>query len=326
MKLSELGEHEAVKRLIEEILAGQWRCPSLGPGDDAACVGGGFQNLILKIDGGSLASLWAPWMEPADIGWQAVAAAASDLVAKGAKPLAFAVSLGLDPGEDIETLKGIVRGAAEAAQAHGAWLLGGDTNSCSNCGWIDVAAVGLAEKPVGLQASPGDTVYVTTGRIGLAGLVLDSLAKGRWREAMEAYPRAFSEFARPRARLEFVELAGTGCITAATDSSDGLAYSLGKIAEAAHALVELENIPVEPEALRYAEEYGVDPLELALYGGQEYEVIFAVRGGCEKLVEERAATLGLAVARIGRLREGPQGITYRGRTLSVRGWDNFKNM
>lgn len=328
--LRELGEHRAVERLIE-LLSKGWRCPSLGPGDDAACTGPGHPRLLVKIDGGGIESNLAPWMSLGDLGWLQVASAASDLAAKAARPLAFVLSLGLEPERSIRDLEEIAEGAAEAARAHGAWLAGGDLNSCRGrgCGWVDVAAVGLAPgEPVPRRPRPGDLVYATTGRLGLGGLVFHSLAEGSWRSAAARYPRAFRVMARPLARLGFVELASRlprGCITGSTDTSDGLAYSLWLLSRSAGAPLEVLEAPVEEEALRYAEEKGLDPLSLALYGGQELEIVFTVRPRCSRLAEEEAEALGLQVARVGRIlgETGGPLLLHKGRSLEPRGWDNF---
>ena len=329
IRLADIGEHRTAE-LLAELLQGMWRCPSLAPGDDASCAGPGSPHLLVKIDGGSIASNIAPWMSLRDLGWLQVAAAASDLAAKAAQPLVFLVSLGLAPETLLEELEELVSGVAEAARAHGGWLAGGDLNSChgQGCGWVDVAAVGVARAaPVPRQPRRGDLVYTTAGRLGLGGLVFHSLAAGTWREDMESYPRAFMDMSRPIARLGFVELAERlprGCLTGSVDTSDGLAYSLWLLSRAAGAAVEVENAPVEREALDYASDRGLDPLELALYGGQEFEIVFTVKPGCASIVEEEAGKAGLRIARMGRVLDmpGPR-LLHRGRTLEPRGWNNF---
>jgi len=133
---------------------------------------------------------------------------------------------------------------------------------------------------------------------------------------------------RPLARLGFAELAERlprGCLTGSADTSDGLAFSLWLLSRAAGAAIEVGDIPIEREAADYASEKSLYPLILALYGGQEFEVVFTVRPGCAALVEEEAEAVGLRIARIGRVlsHRGP-GILHRGRTLEPRGWDNFQ--
>ena len=329
-RLSEAGEKAATRMIVEKVLAPRWRCPSLGPGDDASCVGPGQPRLLVKIDGGSIAGSRPAWMGLRCLGWQWVAAAASDLAAKAARPAVFLVSLGVPAGWSTGQLLELVEGAAEAAEAHGAWLAGGDTNADpGGGGWLDVAAVGEAAPawgPIGMRPGAGDAVFATVGRLGLGWLALRYAAE---REPPEGLRRALLEWARPLARLGFVDLASRlpgGCLSAATDTSDGLAEALGRLAEAAGGEAVLEAPPpLHPAAEEEAERLGFDPLEAALYGGQEYEVVFTAPPHCVDRVLGEAAGLGLGVALLGRLAAGGRRGWVRccGRLLPGRGWDQF---
>jgi thiamine-monophosphate kinase len=325
--LRDIGEKAALDK-INQILGEQWRCPTISPGDDAVCAGAGFENIIVKIDGGSIDTSKAPWMSYYDVGWLWVTATASDLAAKAAKPIVFLISVGLNPSLPEDILYEITRGAADSAKVHGAWLGGGDTNSSKDTGWIDVAGVGVAQlRPPGRRPQPGDLVFITTGRLGVAGAVLHSLASGAWRKTIHEYPSLFKEFNRPRARVEFADLyrvVGTGCITASIDVSDGLAETLYQLAEAGRYTVEIHELPISPEALRYAEENNVDPLDLVLYGGQEYEIVFTAKQECGKTIISTARKMGLEVEVIGVIRENAPKVVYRGSVIARRGWDNFK--
>jgi len=328
-RLGELGER-AVLRRVEGLLAPQWRCRGLGPGDDAVCAGEGLEDLVVKIDGGSIGSSLAPWMSYADLGWQWVTATASDLVAKAAKPLIFLLSVGLDPGLEEDSLYQLVGGAIESAERHGAWLGGGDTNSSRGDGWVDVAGLGrVVRLPApGRRAQPGDLVYVTLGRLGLSGLVLHSLATGDWESARQVFPEAFKEFTRPVARLGFLGLyreLGSDCVTAALDISDGLAETLYQLSEKSSRVIELRELPLVEEAVEYAKNQGIDYDALLLYGGQEYEVVFTARPGCAHEVEGTARRNGVSVAQLGYVTEKPgTKVLMRGKVVRRAGWDNLK--
>jgi len=327
-RLRDAGEKQVLKRL-EKLLSMQWLCTSLSPGDDAVCAGEGHEDLLVKIDGGSVASSLAPWMSYADLGWQWVTATASDLVAKAAKPLVFLVSVGLSPEEPEEHLYEIVKGAMEAARRHGAWLGGGDTNGSYGAGWVDVAGIGKAVRlPLpGRRARPSDQVYVTTGRLGLSGIALHSLLHGNWAEAKKSFPEAFSEFTRPLARLGFLELyraLGHECVTASLDISDGLAETLYQLSEATGRVIVLDNLPEISIAAEYARLYRISYSELLLYGGQEYELVFTVSPECKDNVETVSRQVGLEITRIGHVtRIEDVGVKLGNRIVERRGWDNF---
>lgn len=326
-KLDDIGEHRAVEMLLERVLAGRPGWEVLPPGDDASCVRIGSICLVLKVDGARLHSLRTPWMSMYDVGWQAVAATASDLAAKAARPLAFLASVGLPATTPYSELEELVRGAADAAEAHGGKLLGGDTNAGE--GWVDVAGIGIAAgRPPPLNgAKPGDRVYITAGRVGVAGMVLDSMYRGVWRSYIKRYPNLYHEFSRPRARVEFAELNEKlpGCITASTDSSDGLAYSLWRLARSSKHTIRLDRLPQVPaEVEEYAKEQGVALETLVLYGGQEYEIIFTARSSCTAELEKEASSLGLTVEPIGEVLPGEPKVVLNNKQLAEKGWDNFK--
>ena len=327
-RLRDIGEKRVLKRL-EKFLSMQWLCTSLGPGDDAVCAGRGHEDLLVKIDGGSVESSLAPWMSYADLGWQWVTATASDLVAKAAKPLVFLVSVGLSPEEPEEHLYEIVRGAMEAARRHGAWLGGGDTNGSHDAGWVDVAGLGKAVRlPLpGRRARPGDQVYVTIGRLGLSGIVTHSLLHGNWAEARAVFPEAFSEFTRPLARLGFLELyraLGNECVTASLDISDGLAETLYQLSEATRHIIVLDDLPEIDIVAEYARLYGASYSELLLYGGQEYELVFTAGPECKDSIEAIARRIGLEITRIGHVTSIENvGVKLGNKVVERRGWDNF---
>ncbi|MEK6919786.1 MAG: hypothetical protein AABX62_01935, partial [Thermoproteota archaeon] len=129
----------------------------------------------------------------------------------------------------------------------------------------------------------------------------------------------------PRARLrEGLILARTGMATSSIDSSDGLAWSLHELARSSSVGIHLETVPIAPEAREFGERNGVSPLELALYGGEEYELVVTVRREGFDRVRRRVPTL----IPIGRVRRGPPAVTgnVEGKTVRVeaRGWEHFR--
>lgn len=324
--LGEAGETILVQR-ITSLLAREWPCKDLEPDDDAACVPG-LPGVLLKIDGYSIESMRLPWMSLADVGWKAVIAAVSDIVAKAGRPLAVVVSIGLPATMRLEETVDLINGAMKAAREVGAWLVGGDSNrDPRGQGWVDVAVVGVAEKPVPRRPRPGDLVYTTIGRYGLTGVAFHALRENKL-GILGNYPRVLEETKRPRPRLGFTELAKKlgNCLTASMDVSDGLGFTLYSLAVKAGTSIYVERIPIEKEAVEYASQEGIDPMHLALYAGEEYEIVFTVKKDCKQVVEEVAASTNTPVARIGVLGEGKgkPHVFLDNKVVRAWRWDSFK--
>ncbi len=317
MRVDELGERALVKRLAR---IGYPPNATLPPGDDAGAVPWGGGHLLLKTDGFAYRQVALQGMSPEAVGWRAVTAVASDLVAKLARPLGFTLALAA-PGEArVETLVGLTQGAARAAAAYGAALLGGDTNAGGELA-IYASGVGVAEAVLPRAAAPGDGVYLLGDRWGLSGAAIHAHYHGI---ALEAYPAIRRAGHWPKARLEVLALGAVrDALAGSADSSDGLAETLWQLAEALDVGIHLEALPVPREVRAYAAAAGVNARDLVLYGGEEYEVVLVVKPGKAAVVERALRAAGVPHHYVGRVvRE--VGVWYRGEALARRGYEHFR--
>jgi thiamine-monophosphate kinase len=120
-----------------------------------------------------------------------------------------------------------------------------------------------------------------------------------------------------------LKLAQTGFVDSSIDSSDGLAWSLHEIARLSHVNIVLETIPVAPDVKVFAREQGLVPDELALFGGEEYELVVAIKSDRFASVRKRIPTL----RRIGDVKTGSGEVITRfggqiGK-LEPRGYEHF---
>jgi thiamine-monophosphate kinase len=244
----------------------------VGPGDDAAVLEGGW--VITTDMSVEEVHFRRAWLTDREIGYRAGAAALSDLAAMGARPVAVLASLAA-PADERAALEELHRGLREVAAEAGASVIGGDVSSSPGPLAIDVVALGRARRPLLRDgARPGDEVWVT-GRLGGAAAAV--LA---WKEGREPSPRLRDAFARPRPRIrEAMALAGLDGVHSLVDLSDGLAGDAGHLAAASGVRITLEEacVPVEEAAVAA---YGRSrALELALHGGEDYELCLVCRAG-----------------------------------------------
>jgi thiamine-monophosphate kinase len=269
------------------------------------------------------------------VGHRCLARGLSDLAAMGATPLAAFLSLAL-PGEMLATARGRVwvegffRGLRALGERCGVPLAGGDTaESPAGLVLADIVLVGAAPAGKALRRSgarAGDALYCT-GRLGGAAAELEALlARGRIARAAEEteHPHLF-----PEARLGVGKaLRRRGLATACLDMSDGLSTDLAHLCaeSGVGAEVEEEALPVHPLAMRLG---GERALELALHGGEDYELLFAAPAS----VRMPRSLAGVAVMKIGRLtrrRRGEGAMTLvqrdgRREALLPGGWEHFRS-
>ncbi len=229
---------------------------------DAAYVRIGDKLMVLSCDTVSEKSDFPPFMLPEEMGHMAVAVTLSDLAACGAKPLYFLSSISLKRA-DKELFSQLLRGIKRIASTYGVKVVGGDIDF-SEFLTISGFAVGEAERVVTRKgAKPGDNVYITNPP-GRAEVCLEMLRRGAKREEL---PYAITLYT-PEPRIEEGMRIARFC-SAMTDISDSLAISSHLIARSSGVRIVLDNIPLE-----HLEGYTENPLEVALYGGGDFELLF----------------------------------------------------
>jgi len=322
----ELGE----RKIIELILNCLDQMPNIPIpfGDDASAVDLGADKLAIinmdmlvqKTDVPRTMSLW-------QAARKAVIMNISDLAAKGAQSIALLASIGL-PSELTETdIQQIGNGLNAGAREYGAYILGGDTNEASDL-IISCMALGVCSKHVLIKrsgAKPGDYVAVT-GAFGKTASGLKILMDGL--SAPEIRDVLVGSVLMPHARVqEGVALAQSKAATASIDSSDGLAWSLHELSRASNVGFRLDDVPVAAEVERFAEIHGFDSLKLALYGGEEYELIVTVKPSLWQEAKKAVERVGGSLIKIGDVTKEKQiQLKTDGKTVSVeaRGWEHFK--
>ena len=293
-----------------------------GPGDDCALTAPAPGRLLVtKVDALVEGVHFGPAFRPEEIGHKALAVALSDLAAAGSIPRWFLVALALPERIEDPFLVRLARGMAALASRAKVTLVGGNLTRASELS-ITVTAMGEARPEEALRrsgATPGDELWVT-GTLGDAALGLRLLAVGR--------PKRISRAARaqlaPEPRLAVGAIAGRYA-AAAIDLSDGLLQDLGHLCDrgAVGAEIEAAALPLSPELRRVA---GGDALGLALAGGEDYELLFAVQKAKAPAFRRAVGRVGVPLTRIGRVVAGGgiRVVDATGAALPLparRGWD-----
>lgn len=258
---------------LAKLFAGQHEAVQLGIGDDAAVLRPQAQPLVLSVDVAvESVHFDRSYLSWEQIGARAMTAAVSDLAAMGAKPLAALCSL-VAPPLAAEDFRALHAGVAAAARDYACPVIGGNLASGAQLS-LSTTVIGTLQGP-GLYRSgarAGDHIYVS-GPLGSAALGLALLQLS----AADRGPSFVEAWRAPRARIP-QGLALSGVATSAIDISDGALADLGHICASSQlgAVIEAQLLPLAPGMAELARSLGKDPLELALTGGEDYELIYTL--------------------------------------------------
>lgn len=301
----------------------------LGIGDDAAL----FRprpgcELILTCDWFLEGTHFLRDKHPPDsVGWKCLARAVSDIAAMGGGPRCFLLSLAFPASHAGRWLDEFLVGLRRASRRFGCLLAGGDTTQRKEI-LININVVGEVETGLAVLRSgarPGDLVYVS-GHLGKAGFGLQILRRSRRAASPKGPPLRRHLYPEPRLVLG-QWLAKEQLASAMMDLSDGLSSDLPRLCAASGVGARLQSgkIPVVRN-LDTARKPGPNPLNLALHGGDDYELLFTVPERKAKSVPR--VFQGIKLTPIGRITQEPKLIACdengRESPLLAGGWDPFR--
>jgi len=327
--LKDLGERKVIELIWKRIR----KFPKIFPEnvlDDVSAIEIDNDVLaVLKTDMLVESTDVPPQMSFWQIGRKAVVMNVSDMAAKGVKPIAMLVSLGLPKNLTKKEIEELIDGIEETAKEYGMYIVGGDTNEAKEI-IVDCFLFGLCKKEEFVSrrgAKPGDILAVT-GEFGKTAAGLKMLLEGM--DAPEDISKSLLDSVlMPKAKLkEGLALAKSGVITSCIDSSDGLAWSLYELSKASNVGFILDRIPVAPEVLVFAEIHDLSAFELCFYGGEEYELVFTVKPEFWSSAVKAVESVGSHIIKIGVVIEEPKiEVLVDGKRITVeaKGWEHFKS-
>jgi thiamine-monophosphate kinase len=252
-----------------------------------------------------------------DIGYKAAVANLSDIAAMGGTPHALAVSIAIPSSGTVSVIDKLYRGLMTACRPYGVSLIGGDTSASRHGLFLSVTLTGyVAPKQILRRdgARVGDILYVT-GTLGdsLAGL---QLLRARTKKELRGPDIRYliARHHRPTPRVQAGQfLATRGLATAAIDVSDGLSGDLAHLCEQSGVGVEIDAaaLPFSRACRAYAVATRTDPIQLALRGGEDYELLFTVPATRCAALERLRRHAGCRLTPIGVIRPKRFGLKLR---------------
>ncbi len=296
--------------------------------EDAGAISlGNKQLMVVTTDLIGKKTHVPPRMTLFQMGRKAVIVNISDLAAMGAKPLGLVFSIGLPRNISIEEAAEIAKGLNAGAVEYDTCVFGGDTNQTEDI-ILAGTAIGLTnEEEILLRSGAKENdIVAVTGWIGSAALGLYLLKNN-----IDADEKILNSVLEPIARLrEALELSKLRAITSAGDITDGLAFELHKIGEASDKgmIISETELPITEEVKKVAEANMLNPPELALYIGEDFELVLTIKPEKWNLVKKRCEELGLKITQVGKVVKDKR-IMIRTRNgdlvpLKKVGYDQFK--
>jgi len=253
---------------------------------------------------------------PHDVGWKALMGALSDLAAMGARPIGALVALCVpEAAGGGEVTLGVMEGVAEASQASGCPVVGGDV-SAAGVLVVSVTVMGTLDggRPVARSGAAAGEMILVTGPCGGSAAGLRVLRSGAEVAGLDPVEAALAAaYRRPLARLAEGQAGRRAGASAMIDVSDGLALDLHRLADASGVGFLLDSVPVAD---------GATPDD-ALGGGEDYELVVVIGAGRVDACARSWAEAGLRpLHRIGVVTADPSKRTLRGHDLAQLGWQH----
>lgn len=339
---SSKSEFDFIASLRQRVTSSALRSESLiaGIGDDAAIFrsSAGKETAItadLLVEDIDFRRTTTP---PSLLGHKALAVSLSDIAAMGARPMWSLISIGVP--EDVwqtDFVEHFYGGLLELANRYGVQLIGGDTSRTNESIVIDSVVAGECAAGTAVMrsgAKPGDQIFVT-GSLGAAAAGLRLIERGAHLadqnlgdEDSQKLDHVLIRELRPEPRVGWgIVLGEERLATAMIDLSDGLSSDLNRLCEAseAGALIDSSLLPIDNRVVELCGRRALDPLQLALHGGEDFELLFTVKPADVARLPRRVD--GVEIKRIGEIVNVTEGVRIsegaRIWDLKPGGWKHF---
>ena len=272
------------------------------------------------------------------LGHKALAVSLSDIAAMGSRPLWSMISIGV-PEEVWKTdfVERLYDGVLDLANRYGVQLIGGDTSRTPENIVIDSIVSGECASGTSVMrtgASPGDQIFVT-GSLGAAAAGLRLIERGAQLaeqnlgdDDSQKLDHILLRQLRPEPRVGWgIVLGEERLATSMIDLSDGLSSDLNRlcVASGVGAMIDSSLLPIDERVTELCGRRALDPLQLALHGGEDFELLFTVKPGDASRLPRRVD--GVGIKSIGQITAAFEGVKIsegsRIWELKSGGWKHF---
>lgn len=307
MPIKNIDEFGLIKLFTEKIKLDQTKVV-LGVGDDSAVLRQDSSKYLLAATDTLTEGVHflLSTTTPEQLGFKAVSVNVSDIAAMGGVPTALLLALALPKQTELEWVEKFSAGIKKGCEFYGVDLVGGDTVTSLGGITLNLTVLGEVEPEFLVcrsGAKSGDLLGVT-GCLGGSAAGLEALTQAL-EEQNEEIKRAINRHLLPEARLWAArELAKTGKLHSLNDISDGLASEILEITESSGVgvILNAEDVPINQAAIAVAKYTDNDPLDWAIYGGEEYELVFSFPPEAKKEIAGALARVNCSFSIIGEIR------------------------
>jgi thiamine-monophosphate kinase len=324
MKIKEIGGEFALIDLLAQITSRDHADLIVGVGDDAAVIRTAPEPapyLLMTTDILAEGSHFKRgWSGPEQIGIKAAECNISDIAAMGGNPTWMLISLVLSKETDVEWVRGLYTGISDSCRRHGVIVAGGDTTR-GKVNTINIALLGAVSQNnlcLRSHAQVGDLIMVT-GPLGASAAALALLLENK-----KPSPYLLEKHLTPKCRLDASRK--IACLAnAMIDISDGLGSEVHHICRQSRtgACIEAASIPLHSDVKAAAAALGNHPLDFALSGGEDFELLFSIPPGRLTQLKESGVACH-QVGRVVKISEGVRLMQPDGRCVALPGgYDHF---
>jgi len=317
MKVADIGgEFELIKRISKKTKIFS-KDVLVGIGDDTAVLKYDKDryllfttDMLVEDDHFSL-----KFSSAEQIGMKSVEVNVSDIAAMGGMPKHVLISLALPKNIDLKFIDGLYNGFSKVGKKYKINIIGGDITHSKQI-VINVAMIGFVEKEnlcLRRDAKVNDLICVS-GDLGKSAAGLELLFNKKKGKSIKFHlePKARLDFARKVARY----------VNAMEDVSDGLAQEIRNICDASKkgAVIYREKIPISKNVINDAKKIKKDPYGFALYGGEDFELVFTISKDNFKKLKNKVYVVGKILNK----KEGIYLLDKNKKFKLRKGYDHFK--